>query len=147
MHMKNTHIPFIALVSIWSQTLLPMENALVKHHPSPIINPPIMTELLKRSLEVNNRCGICYTEEENLTSLPCNINHRFHDSCMNNWRKRGYNYCPYCNIPLPPLQLSTSEKILAIFFNSYVWQGVYITGLLAKTLYDLYADELARHQD
>lgn len=43
----------------------------------------------------NNTCAVCLSELSGACkTLPCN--HEFHRRCINQWKVRGNNTCPYC---------------------------------------------------
>ncbi len=57
-------------------------------------------------------CAICtneYTEEDDITPLPCNVSHYFHTSCIETWLKQKTE-CPLCRSPVDPQQLSEFTK-------------------------------------
>ena len=49
----------------------------------------------KESTDPQNTCSVCLTELTGpCKKLPCQ--HEFHRRCINQWKDRGNNTCPYC---------------------------------------------------
>lgn len=49
-----------------------------------------------------NACPIClvdYTEEDEITPLPCDDRHFFHSDCIQGWLDKN-NICPMCKQPV-----------------------------------------------
>jgi hypothetical protein len=52
--------------------------------------------------DVNLNCIICFEDfkdGDNVTTLPCNKKHSFHEKCIKNWLEQK-NTCPLCNLPI-----------------------------------------------
>ena len=59
----------------------------------------IILERIKRNIELSNQCPICsepLTQDVNV--LRCG--HRFHNECIENALRAGYNNCPLCRTPI-----------------------------------------------
>jgi E3 ubiquitin-protein ligase DOA10 len=63
----------------------------------------LINSLIKRKFDTNtfkneDQCAIClgeYTEESEVTPLPCDYRHYFHTQCIESWFERN-NTCPLC---------------------------------------------------
>jgi hypothetical protein len=56
---------------------------------------------------VNKECSIClcdFTDEDEVTPLPCSTKHYFHSICIEDWLKVN-NVCPLCKTEIKPDQL------------------------------------------
>lgn len=71
---------------------------------SKIIKQNLVTSLIKKKYDKSTftfekQCGICmgeYSEDEEVTPLPCDPRHYFHTECIEHWFLQK-NTCPYCN--------------------------------------------------
>lgn len=58
-----------------------------------------MSELNEDSAK---QCSICfedYVENDEVVTLPCDVRHMFHDSCISEWLKQK-DTCPLCKSPV-----------------------------------------------
>ena len=54
-----------------------------------------------------SECGICmveYTESDEITPLPCNVNHYFHSECFKTWLNEKQE-CPLCRTQIDATKL------------------------------------------
>ena len=55
----------------------------------------------------HKECAICMCEfgpDDNVSPLPCNMNHYFHTECLEHWIKENPT-CPMCRAPITPADL------------------------------------------
>ena len=58
--------------------------------------------LVNRNEDDTKSCVICYddfTEQDDVTTLPCNAKHIFHKDCIKKWLENK-NTCPLCNVEI-----------------------------------------------
>ena len=59
----------------------------------------IILERIKRNIELSKQCPICSEQLiEGVNVLRCG--HRFHNECIENALRAGYNNCPLCRTPI-----------------------------------------------
>ena len=59
-------------------------------------------------------CAIClseFTEQDQVTTLSCDIKHYFHSACIENWIKTNVS-CPLCRTQINPSDLKAFNKNL-----------------------------------
>jgi len=60
----------------------------------------------------HKECSICMCEfgpDDQVSPLPCNINHYFHSECIQTWIKENPS-CPMCRTPITPEALEEFSK-------------------------------------
>jgi len=60
----------------------------------------------------NDECAIClekFTDDCEVTPLPCNVKHYFHPDCIEDWLKQK-NSCPLCKAVLNPEDMAKLQK-------------------------------------
>lgn len=74
----------------------------------------IILERIKRNIELSKQCPICSEQLiEGVSVLRCG--HRFHNECVENALRAGYNNCPLCRRPMvePEEQEQEEEEQVA----------------------------------
>ena len=64
----------------------------------------------------HKECAICmceFGEDDNVSPLPCNVNHYFHAECIEHWIKENPT-CPMCRTPITPDALEELSKKLDV---------------------------------
>jgi hypothetical protein len=57
-------------------------------------------------------CSIChenFAEGDDLTILPCNNKHKFHQSCIKDWLERK-DVCPLCNKKITQAEIDEQRR-------------------------------------
>ena len=71
----------------------------------------IILERIKTNIELSKQCPICNEELiEDINVLRCG--HRFHNECIENALRAGYNNCPLCRTPIvEPEEQEQEEQV------------------------------------